>query len=55
VLTIIDEALVDERVMIQQRRRAISNEEIHWRPRERSAQIVEQRRRQYDIAEPPKL
>jgi hypothetical protein len=55
MVTVVDNALVNERVMIQQRRRGITNEEIHWRPWERAAQIVEQGRGQHHIPESPKL
>jgi len=55
MLTIIDEPLVDQRMMLEQRSGAIPDEKVHGRVRECTAQIVQQRGRQYDIAETSKL
>jgi hypothetical protein len=55
VRAIIDEPLVDERVMVEQRSGAIPHEKVHGRVRECAAQIVQQRRRQHDVAETSKL
>lgn len=52
---IIDESLVDQRVMIEKRGRAVSDEEIDRRIGKRTAQIVQQRGREHDVAQTPKL
>jgi hypothetical protein len=41
--------------MLEQRRRAIANENIDGRRGERAPEVVEQRRRQHDVAESAQL
>jgi hypothetical protein len=55
MLTIIDESLVDQRVMVEQRSGAIPNEKVRGRVWECTAQIVQQRGRQHHVAETSKL
>jgi hypothetical protein len=42
-------------MMIEERRGAISDEEIDWRIGKCAAQVVQQRRGQHDVPETPKL
>ena len=55
MLAIIDEPLANERVMLEERGGAVADEKIHRRVRKRAPQILEQRGREYDIAEASQL
>jgi hypothetical protein len=52
---IVDEPIVNERVMLEERRRTIADQEIHRRLRKGAPQILEQCGRQYDVTETPEL
>jgi len=55
VCTIVDDETINERVMLEQRRRSVAHEKIDWCPRKRATEVLQQRRRQRDIAKSSQL
>jgi len=52
---IIDDALADQRMMLEEWCGAVTDEEVHGRVRKRAAKILEKCRRQYDVAKASQL
>jgi hypothetical protein len=52
---IVHEALPNQRMMLEQRCRAIPDEEVNRRVRKSATKILEQCRRQYDVPEASQL
>jgi hypothetical protein len=55
VIAGVHETLVNEGMMLQERRCAIADEKVDRRIRKRVAEVLEQRRSQHDIAEASEL
>lgn len=55
MLAIVDEPVPDERMVLEERCRAIAHEEVDRRVGKCAAEIFEQRRGQHDVAEAPQL
>ena len=55
MLAIVDEPVTNERMVLEERCRAIAHEEIDWRVGKCASEIFEQRRGQHDVAEASQL
>jgi hypothetical protein len=55
MLAIVNQAGTDERMVLEKRGRAIADEKVDRRVRKGTPKVVEQRRREHDVAEPPQL
>lgn len=55
MLTVVDEAVTNEWMVLEERCRAIAHEEVDWRMGKCAAEILEQRRGQHDVTEASQL